>query len=285
MRILKAAWLALEEALSRPVLERTPEPTPGMDETENVQAFHDQGSDQGSLLPVYHFNATNIHRLTPRNGTVVDLGCGSGRCLAHLARCRPDLNLIGVDLSSEMVAVGNDMLRKTNLFPRVQLCVGNMADFCDLLPLRVDTISSVFALHHLPNLALLSQCFDEIGRGRKERGFAVWVFDHARPNSRKTAERFPKIFTPKASGTFQQDSFNSLIASWRYEELRELAANKISGGLKGSLARLLPLYQIHWAQRSGVKENEEPGHWQTLDLRSTTQRDANQLASLFASLP
>src|SRR5689334_8370266 len=39
-----------------------------------------------------------IGRLIPRQASVLDVGCGRGDFLRHLARTRPDLQLTGIDL-------------------------------------------------------------------------------------------------------------------------------------------------------------------------------------------
>jgi len=40
----------------------------------------------------------------PHGGSVLEVGCGTGRNLAHLRRLRPDLRLCGLDISSKMLA-------------------------------------------------------------------------------------------------------------------------------------------------------------------------------------
>jgi len=171
-RTIQAAWLALREGLSKPTLDREPEPTPDMSGAPNVEAFHAAGSEQGVLLGVYHFNARQIHRLAPKAGTVVDLGCGSGQCLGYVARRRPDLRIIGFDISERMVDVGNEMLRKEGLFDRVELRVGDMTAFRAQLPKHVDLITSIFSLHHLPTSGDLHACLLEVGWIRRTLGGA-----------------------------------------------------------------------------------------------------------------
>lgn len=41
----------------------------------------------------------------PEGGSVLEVGCGTGRNLAVLARRRPDLSLTGLDVSSEMLSI------------------------------------------------------------------------------------------------------------------------------------------------------------------------------------
>src|SRR5438876_128199 len=132
-RELQAAWLAIREATSRPSLSRSPEPSAEMTGAESVRGFHDAGGKGGPLLGIYHLNARAIHQLVRRGGIVLDLGCGSGQFLAYLARRRPDLKLIGIDLSSEMIALGNEMLSDQGLSHRVELRKGDMTNFMDVV--------------------------------------------------------------------------------------------------------------------------------------------------------
>ena len=111
----------------------------------------------------------------------------------------------------------------------------------------------------------------------------VWIFDHARPRRRATAERFPGIFTPVASPTFKADSTNSLIASWSFEELRNAITGTLGSGIESQLARWLRLYQVHWAPG---RSRDPAGPWPDEESISDSARaDANGLSGLFATLP
>lgn len=283
-RTIQAAWLALREGLSQSTLRRKAEPTPDMSDEENVQAFHAEGSEQGALLGVYHFNARAVHSLVPEGGTVVDLGCGSGQFLRYLARRRPDLRLVGLDLSEKMVSVGKAMLREQGLSDRVELRVGDMTVFSAKVPAVVHLMTSIFALHHLPTSTDLYACLREIERVRRRHTAGFWIFDHARPKRPDTAERFPGVFTPCAAPAFNADSTNSLIASWSFEELRSALTEAIGDEFESSLARLLRLYQVHWKVGRLPSAANAPG-WLEPRLPKSALKDANSLAGLFGRLP
>ena len=68
-----------------------------MDDPEAVRAFHESAATV--QMPAYEFNAAMMSRLVPRNGTVLDLGSGSGQlngmpsCAAtstHTSESKPD---------------------------------------------------------------------------------------------------------------------------------------------------------------------------------------------------
>ena len=285
-RTLHAAWLALQESLSRPTLQRNPEPTPDMRDAANVLAFHAQGAEEGALLGVYHFNAKQIHKLVPEGGTVVDLGCGSGQCLGYLAQCRPDLHLVGLDLSEKMVDVGTAQLKAQGLSERVELRVGNMTSFVSQVPRQVHLVTSIFSLHHLPTHVHLKACLGQIAQIQLEQGAGFWIFDHVRPRRRQTADRFPAVFTPAASPEFNTDSTNSLIASWSFEELCSALTTAFGPSVQGALARVLRLYQVHWCEH-GLPVDPPSRLWHTPQSAHDDRilKDAAGLAALFGKLP
>ena len=140
--------LLLREAMSPALLERTPEPSAVMDEIGSVESFHAQGTKAGALLPLYHFNAFECSLRLHRHATLLDLGSGSGQFLIHLAQCRPDIKIIGLELSEAMIRVGRDIIRDNGLDQAIDLRIGDMTNFSQLVPEQIDLVSSVFAFHH-----------------------------------------------------------------------------------------------------------------------------------------
>lgn len=282
--MLQGAWLALREAMSAPTLPRVPEPLAEMADPTSVRDFHEAGGTDGPLLPVYHFNARAVHALAPRGATVLDLGCGSGRFLAYLAGRRPDLQLIGLDLSAPMVTLGNDMLRAEGISDRVELLLGDMTAFTSALPVKPHVISSIFSLHHLPTRAHLNACARELGAAHRQTSAAIWIFDHARPRREETASRFPEIFTPSAPPAFKLDSRNSLRASWSFHEMREALRTFIDPTAKSLLARFLPLYQVHWL--SCRERVADEALWVAgNELTRSAKKDCVALARMFSRAP
>ena len=251
-----------------------------MDRIENVEAFHAQGGNNGPLLPIYHFNALAMSYLVNKGGTVVDLGSGSGQFLAYLSRCRPDLKIVGVELAEAMVETGQQLLHQQGLGDRIQIVYGDMTRFTEFVPAKVDLISTVFSLHHLPELESLLECMMQIRQLRSREQCSVWVFDHVRPRQLKTAKEFPEIFTPNAGAEFNQDSENSLVAAYTLKDLSILLDEHAGGGFAHRCSRFLRLYQVHWCRGrdSGHDAWTEPGlirDW----------RDFNGLQSLFRGIP
>jgi SAM-dependent methyltransferase len=253
-----------------------------MDDPGSVMAFHQQGAQTGPLLPIYHFNAVATSRRVPAGGTVLDLGSGSGQYLAYLAACRPDIRVIGVDLSPTMIAIGREALRDAGLAGRVELIEGDMTDFVDLAPGRVDLVSTVFALHHLPSHEMLGRCLGEVARIRRRDGCGVWIFDHARPRHPATCDNFPTVFTPEAPALFNLDSSNSLRASHTFRELTKALSSAGVNGLRHHLARYIPLYQVHATDPDLTSEVNVA--WRAEILPNRAAREFSQLMKIFPIL-
>jgi len=97
------------------------------------------------LRGVYRRLAEDVAASTPDGATVLDVGTGPGVLLAELATRRPDLTLIGVDLSADMVAAA---VRNLSGFgARASVKQADVAE----LPLAdgsVDVVVSSLSLHH-----------------------------------------------------------------------------------------------------------------------------------------
>ena len=97
------------------------------------------------LRGVYRRLAADVAESTPDGATVLDIGTGPGVLLAELARRRPDLTLIGVDLSADMVSAA-----ARNLAPFGARASVEQADVAEL-PFAdgsVDVVVSSLSLHH-----------------------------------------------------------------------------------------------------------------------------------------
>lgn len=237
--------MVVGENLCPPHLQREPEPGAVMDSPDQVRAWDYQGQFEGPIDPVYHFAARAVSRLVPPNGFVIDLGCGTGRFLTHLATLRPDLHGLGFDLSPRMVAVGNQNFHEKGLSARVGLRVGDMTTFAEEAPPETDVVVSLFSMHHLPTAALRDAALGQIAAVRRRTGASVWIFDLVRPRRPSTVWLYPAVFSPGAPESFRLDSVNSLKAAWTFQELREAVQSAFGGEAQSVVSRGIPLYQVH----------------------------------------
>lgn len=80
---------------------------------------------------------------TARPGTILDVGCGTGRLLRSAAQRFPDANLVGVDAASEMVKVAQTLTHD----PKIAFRVATAED----LPFddgAFDLVFSTLTFHH-----------------------------------------------------------------------------------------------------------------------------------------
>jgi len=97
-----------------------------------------QQRDQFASLPYLKQFAEHI----PREGSVLDLGCGGGRPVAAYLVSR-ELKVRGLDLSNRMIALARENV------PTASFEVGNMLDLRDG-QFSVDGIVSFYAIFHTP---------------------------------------------------------------------------------------------------------------------------------------
>ncbi|TIV06609.1 MAG: class I SAM-dependent methyltransferase, partial [Mesorhizobium sp.] len=65
----------------------------------------------------------------PQGGTVLELGCGTGRNIALAARRYPDARFFGLDISAEMLETANAAIAREGLSGKVKLARGDATDF------------------------------------------------------------------------------------------------------------------------------------------------------------
>jgi SAM-dependent methyltransferase len=255
--------IVARESLTRGERPREPEPMV-MDEAEGVAEYDEAGA--GVQVPVHHLNALAMSRLLPQGGSLLDLGCGTARLLARLARGRPDLEIIGLDLSEPMLETGRRLLADEGLADRVELRRGDITAFDAEVPERLDLVSCNFALHHLPSEDHVSGCFEAIARARERTGCGAYIFDFARL---RNAGSWPAMMSMlEAPGAvFVRDGIASERASFTFAELTDLLSRAGLGDLHHRRARPLGEFQIHWAVS---RDGGPPGSWQQFPLPSGT---------------
>lgn len=65
----------------------------------------------------------------PAGGTLLEVGCGTGRNLVKMARRWPDCRLYGIDLSTEMLKSATTSLARSGLDGRIRVAQGDATDF------------------------------------------------------------------------------------------------------------------------------------------------------------
>jgi SAM-dependent methyltransferase len=261
--VLRTLAQAAIDRLALSPLARTPEPMV-MLEAASVAAYDDAGAPGQPLYPLHHLLARSLGALAPRGGTVVDLGCGSGRLLEQLARARPDLQVVGYDLSRPMLDRGRRRLAQTRL-PNLRLVEG------DLFALGVETIEPLdvlschTALHHLPDAEALDRALAGFAAARARRGCALFVSDLIRPRLASTLATVVAA-DGRLPGPLRADLRASLAAAFSWDELRVAVDRAGCGPWRHARMPLLGLMQWHWLPlvERGVSRAAAP--WQERPL-------------------
>lgn len=90
------------------------------------------------ILEIEEFIMKNV----PKNGSVLDLLCGTGYLLGELQKKRPDIKFIGVDLEKEFIDYASKQ------YPEIEFQVGNVLTW--KTNQKFDAVLCTGGLHHLP---------------------------------------------------------------------------------------------------------------------------------------
>jgi len=161
---------------------------------------------------VHHFQ-----RLFPAfaRGRVIDLGCGAADVTIRFARAYPHAMLIGVDGAEPMLQLGREAVARAGLESRVVLCRLRLPT--DALPGEHDAVISNSLLHHLSEPAVL---WEAVARAACP-GAPVLIMDLLRPASKGEAVALVEWHAAGAPPLLARDFFNSLLAAYRPEEIRQ----------------------------------------------------------------
>lgn len=222
----------LRETFASAQFDRIPEPDLVMDSEEAVSAFARAGRPNGILSGVYAFYVEQACRMIRPGDRVLDLGCGAAQLLGAVAALNECASFVGVDLSAEMVAAGNESLRHSSA-RNVRLRIDDMTELSSIESGSVDVVLSSMALHHLPDAAHLRRCFEAVERVLAAGG-RVFMSDFGRLKSLKSVEYFVRRAIPPGEARLEEDYRASLRAAFSREEF--------GGVLPGRLKRRVSIY-------------------------------------------
>ena len=161
----------------------------------------------------------------PRPRRVLDLGCGPADICVRAARALPGAEVIGVDASAAMLALGRRASASAGVAGRVTLVEGRIPGL-ELPDKAFDALLSNSLAHHLPDPADL---WREIAR-LAAPGAWVHVMDLLRPATPAEARKIVSAAAAGESPLLREDFYNSLLAACTLEEVR---AQLDAAGLRG----------------------------------------------------
>ncbi|MGB3238326.1 MAG: class I SAM-dependent methyltransferase [Geitlerinemataceae cyanobacterium] len=148
---------------------------------------------------------------------VLDAGTGPARIPVLMSQRRPQWQIVGIDLSENMLKLGTQHIREMGLADRIQL---QLVD-AKRMPFEdnfFDMVVSNSIVHHIPNPLPF---FQEIQRVLKPNS-GLFLRDLRRPPDIETVDRFVASIGEEYD-THQTQLFrDSLIAAFTVEEVREM---------------------------------------------------------------
>jgi len=211
----------LRELIVERTLPREPEPDLVMDDPEHVAAYVEAGRIDGVMAAAYLFHSARISQVIQGCATVLDLGCGPATQLAQIADLNPGIRFTGIDLSPSMLADAERHAAALGLI-NIQFRQGDIASLHGIVDHSVDAVISTMALHHLPTLQHLEDCFASIRRVLKPGG-ALYLTDFGRLKSLKSVIFFAYMNAQHQPHFFSLDYERSLRAAFLKEEIEALA--------------------------------------------------------------
>ncbi len=191
-----------------------------IEEKEVAEAFN-----RISLWPQFRLlRGMVVRRLAgyrPR-GEVVDVGCGPGYLVEAVLKRLPDLQVVGIDYSKEMVQTARKRAEASRFTKRSTFLQGDVAK----LPLRdasVGFVVSSLSLHHWSNP---QEGFAEIYRVLRPNG-QLLLFDLRRDTARMFYGllRFAQAVVVPAALRRVNEPLGSLLAAYSVAEMKEMIAS------------------------------------------------------------
>jgi len=195
-------------------MQRIPEPEL-MNEPEQAMAYAraDFEAPHARVISLFKENFPDW----PGNGYVLDLGCGPSDIAVRFARAYPLCHIDGIDGAPAMLEAGRLVFADDPDFhARVHLHKVNLPD--DPPPrVAYDAVISNSLLHHLHHPLVLWNAVRDFSRS----GAPVFVIDLMRPPDRDTAADLARRYVGGEPEVLQRDFFNSLLAAFTVEEVKQ----------------------------------------------------------------
>ena len=194
-------------------MKRRPEPEL-MDSEAQTIAYAEADFEEANTL----FTENFLRRFDDlaAGGRLADLGCGPGDITIRLARALPGWSATGLDAGENMLRRARERLAREPDAPRVTFRQAYLPD-STLPPRSWDAVVSNSLLHHLPDPMTLWESVLQLGAP----GAAVQVMDLSRPGDEDGARRLVDQYAADAPEILREDFYNSLLAAYTVDEIRE----------------------------------------------------------------
>ena len=197
-------------------MERSPEDEL-MSDTAQALAYAEADFSEPHNAFVTHFSARFPHF---SHGEVLDLGCGPADVTLRFARAFPKTHITGVDGAQAMLDIALSGVQSQGLTQQITLRKCKIPDK-NLLKHGYDALISNSLLHHLNEPDVMWQTIQQCEKPRA----AIFIMDLLRPVSVENAQELLKKYATDASPIMQKDFYNSLLAAYSVEEIRQQLKN------------------------------------------------------------
>ena len=219
------------------MIKRTPEPDL-MNDIAQAEAYAATDFSE----PHDAFVALFTERFPDFNGgRILDLGCGTADVIIRFANTYPSTDITGVDGALAMLDIGRKEIERAGLSDRIKLNECMLPD-TEMTGQKYDAIISNSLLHHLKNPIVL---WEMIKRYAKENA-PVFVMDLMRPESKDKARDLLGLHASGAPEILQEDFYNSLLASYTIDEVKEQLSRT---GLELSVESVSDRHLIAWRSK------------------------------------
>ncbi len=196
-----------------------------MTEREQVEAygnadFEEPHSNFIKLLKEYCPEITNLR-------SVLDLGSGAGDILLRFSKAYPLAHIDAVEGSQTMLQFAEGLLSEySGIKMRIRFVNSMLQDFSSSTD--YDLIMSNSLLHHLHNP---SHFWDKI-KELSQPGAHIFIMDLMRPGSLEEARELVRTYVDGEPEILRRDFYNSLLAAFTINEVREHLAEAGLGELQ-----------------------------------------------------
>ena len=152
------------------------------------------------------------------SGTIVDLGCGPAKYLIRMCLEFPDISIIGVDGSKNMIDTATKNINIKKLENRITLFESKFNDIKDI---KTNCVVSSGTLHHVHDPSIFWNTVKRIATPN----CSVFVMDLIRPDNIDIANNVVSKMAGNENQSFKNDFLNSLKASFTKKEIEDQLIN------------------------------------------------------------
>lgn len=148
------------------------------------------------------------------SGTIVDLGCGPAKYLIRMCLEFPDISIIGIDGSKNMINTATKNINIKKLENRITLLESTFNNITDI---KTSCIVSSGTLHHVHDPSIFWNAVKRIAKPN----CSVFVMDLVRPDNIDIATNVVSTMAGDENESFKNDFLNSLKAAFTKKEIEE----------------------------------------------------------------